>query len=111
MTLELETGNHENRYVPGAVMALYEAIEVKETGDTEDAAFEGVEVIRDKNGNVKSITVKERYAGSRYEYVRTEGSGEEESLLPGLIGDGTWTMKEIPRGIRRFCFMIWEDLR
>ena len=83
VTRELETGNHENRYVPGAVMALYEAIEVKETGDTEDAAFEGVEVIRDKNGNVKSITVKERYAGSRYEYVRTEGSGEEESLLPG----------------------------
>ena len=62
-------------------MALYEAIEVKETGDTEDAAFEGVEVIRDKNGNVKSITVKERYAGAGTNmYGRKEAEKKNRSF-------------------------------
>ena len=79
-------------------MALYEAIEVKGTGDREDYAFEGVEIVRDRNGNVSEILVKEGYAGSRYEYVRVQETPDlEDEILPGISGEGVWTMKAVLR--------------
>ena len=98
VTRLLETASQENRYVAGAVMALYEAIEVKGTGDKEDYTFEGVEIVRDRNGNVSEILVKEGYAGSRYEYVRVQETSDlEDEILPGISGEGVWTMKAVLR--------------
>lgn len=56
---ELETADDENRYIAGAQLALYRAIAVEKNGDSEDFAFSGVRVQRDRNGAVKRITVKE----------------------------------------------------
>ncbi len=60
VTRALETVDDENRYVAGAQLVLYDAIAVKKSGDSEDFAFSGVHVQRDKYGAVKRITVKER---------------------------------------------------
>ena len=70
VTKRLETADHENPYVTGAKLALYDAIRVETTGDSEDYAFEGVEVTRDRNGNVTDIVVKEGYAGEKLEFSR-----------------------------------------
>lgn len=67
VTRTLETSDDENRYAAGAALALFEAIEVRPGGDRDDYAFEGVEVLRDRNGNVVSIRVKKEYAGERME--------------------------------------------
>lgn len=69
----LGTAEDQNRYVAGATMALYEAIELRAGGDREDYTFEGVEVNRDRNGNVTEILVKEGVAGQRTEFVQRNG--------------------------------------
>lgn len=79
----LETSDDENRYVAGAVMALYDAIEIRKNGDSEDYGFEGVNVSRDRNGNVTDITVEKGYAGEKAELVLSE--------------DGIWKAETIER--------------
>ena len=69
---ELETADHENRYVAGAHMALYEAIEVRPSGDREDYAFEGLEIIRNRNGTVLDAIVKEGYAGKTVRFCKED---------------------------------------
>lgn len=69
---ELETADHENRYVAGAQMALYEAIEVRPSGDREDYALEGLEIIRDRNGTVLDAIVKEGYAGKTVKFCKED---------------------------------------
>lgn len=86
---KLNTADDENRYVAGAKMALYDAIEIHPSGDTQDYAFEGVAVERDKNGNVLSITVQEGYAGEKTEFLQE---------------DDTWTCKTIPRKDTQILF-------
>lgn len=68
----LDTADDENPYVTGAAMALFEAIEIQKSGDTEDFAWKGIKVIRDRNDNVVSILVKEGYAGEKLELRKTE---------------------------------------
>ena len=69
------------RMLSGAKLALYDAIRVKRTGDSQDHAFGGVEISRDRNGNVTDIVVKEGHAGEKLEFPQKmseeESSGEE----------------------------------
>ena len=51
-------------------MCLYDAIEVKKNGDSEDRAYAGVNVVRDSFGNVIRMYVQKGYAGNRLLYVR-----------------------------------------
>ena len=74
VTRKLEAADHQNPYVTGAKLALYDAIRVNQTGDSQDHAFEGVEVTRDRNGNVTDIVVKEGYAGEKLEFSRDRAS-------------------------------------
>lgn len=83
VTRKLDTAEDQNPYVPGAALALYDAIEVRLTGDTQDYALEGVNVERDRNGNVCSIVVKEGYGGSKLEFVQKN--------------DGIWGVERIYR--------------
>lgn len=83
VTRTLETADDENRYIAGAELALYDAIEVRRSGDSADYAFEGVKVVRDRNGNVKNITVEEGYAGEKTEFIQSE--------------EGFWTAETIKR--------------
>lgn len=55
VTRTLETADDENRYVPGATLALYQALIVERTGNSEDTAYRDVEVVRDRNNHVISI--------------------------------------------------------
>lgn len=73
----METSDHQNPYVSGAKLALYDAIRVKRTGDSQDLAFGGVEIARDRNGNVTDIVVKEGHAGEKLEFSRRKVSEEE----------------------------------
>lgn len=78
VTRRLETSDDVNRYVAGASMALYDAIEVSRNPAVsegsqsygEDERFLGLSVIRNSgSGNVTSAYVKKGYAGTRVQYV------------------------------------------
>ncbi|MGL5437497.1 MAG: SpaA isopeptide-forming pilin-related protein [Lachnospiraceae bacterium] len=73
ITRPLESGQDQNRYVSGAVMTLYDAIEVTPSQDIEDYAYTGVEVVRDRNSNVTGMYVKSVYAGFRTEFMQEDG--------------------------------------
>ncbi|MFT4104987.1 MAG: SpaA isopeptide-forming pilin-related protein [Lacrimispora sp.] len=90
----LDTADDQNRYVSGAQMALYDAIEIKENGDSGDYSYDGVEVVRDRNNNVQSIKVLKGHAGNTVEFIRKE---DPEGSLKGEAGDGTWTYETIDR--------------
>ena len=91
MTRKLEAADHQNPYVTGAKLALYDAIRVNQTGDSQDHAFEGVEVTRDRNGNVTDIVVKEGYAGEKLEFSWDRASVDE------MRGEDTWEIKTVKR--------------
>lgn len=90
----LDTADDKNRYVAGAKMALYDAIEVRENGDSGDYGYDGVEVTRDRNNNVQSMKVLKGYAGTTVEFIRRENP---EGSLAGETGNGTWTYETIER--------------
>lgn len=90
----LDTADDNNRYVAGAKMALYDAIAIKENGDSGDYGYDGVEVTRDRNNNVQSMKVKKGYAGNTVEFIN---KNDQEGSLTGGTGEGTWTYETIDR--------------
>ena len=64
VTRPLDTADDINRYVAGARVTLYDAIEVTANGDSGDYGYDGVEVVRDRNNNVQSIKVLEAMPGN-----------------------------------------------
>ncbi len=107
ITRTLETADDTNRYVAGAAMALYEAVEIFRdpsiTRDDsyygEDERFTGVTVVRDSGSNrVTSVYVKKGYAGTKVEYVLQKE-------------DGTWIVKTIQREDTPILFYSLDDLR
>lgn len=71
VTRPILTADDTNRYVAGAVLTLYDAIPVKRNGDSQDYAYDGVVVERDRNSNVTRMYVRQGYAGTKTELVRT----------------------------------------
>lgn len=70
---EPDTAGDRNRHVPGAVMGLYRALEIRETGDSGDCSFEGVHVERDRTGKVTEITVRAENAGASPALIQENG--------------------------------------
>lgn len=103
----LDTADDKNRYAAGAKMALYDAIEVKENGDSGDYGYDGVEVVRDRNNNVQSMKVKKGYAGSTVEFINKQ---DQEGSLSGETGEGTWTYETIDREDTDILFYSLSDL-
>ncbi|MFW6677634.1 SpaA isopeptide-forming pilin-related protein [Lacrimispora sp. AGF001] len=103
----LDTADDKNRYAAGAKMALYDAIEVKENGDSGDYGYDGVEVVRDRNNNVQSIKVKKGYAGSTVEFINKQ---DPEGSLSEETGEGTWTYHTIDREDTDIFFYSLADL-
>ena len=97
VTRTLETADDQNRYVAGAEMALFEAIEIRPSGDTGDHRMEGVEVQRDRNGNVLDIRVKKGYAGSALRFKKDE--------------EDCWTLQEEKREDTSVLFYDLGNLR
>lgn len=78
VTRTLETADDANQYVAGATMALYDALEITPTGDTEDHAYEGLVIERNGTNNITRMYVKEGYAGEKVEFVKEkDGEGNE----------------------------------
>lgn len=73
VTKDRETNDDRNPYTAGARMTLFDAIELKPSGDTEDFSYEGLEIRRSVNGNVKEMIVKRGYAGKKTELVKEKG--------------------------------------
>ena len=80
VTQELETADDANGYVTGALMTLYEGLELTPSGGSQDMAFEGLEIVRSGAGNVTRMYVKEGYAGFRTEFVHTWEQSAEDDL-------------------------------
>lgn len=103
----LDTADDQNHYVAGAKMVLYDAIEIKENGDSGDYGYDGVEVIRDRNNNVQSMKVKKGYAGNTVEFIKKD---DPEGSLAGGTGEGTWTYQTIDREDTDILFYSLADL-
>lgn len=58
VTRTRETDDDENRYVAGAKMTLFDAIELTPSGDTQDHTFEGLKIWRSNSGNVLEMKVR-----------------------------------------------------
>lgn len=94
VTRTLDTVTDRNRYIPGAMMTLYDAMEIHANGDSGDYGYDGVEVVRDRNNNVLSMQVKAGFAGSTVEFVNRD---DAEGSLAGHAGDGVWTYRKVDR--------------
>lgn len=122
----LETAGHKNRYLPGAVMTLYDAIEVKTNGDREDFQFDGVNVERDRYGNVRRLYVQKGFAGSILKYVLDKTEPDSNGLTDfeqytyedqeDDRGAGIWTYKTVEREDTDILFydlggltVLWEE--
>ena len=98
---QLNTAGDTNRYLPGAVMTLYDAIEVKVNGDSEDFQFDGVNVERDRYGNVMNMYVQKGFAGTQIKFVldKTEPGSDGLTDFEHYTyndqeddkGEGTWS--------------------
>ncbi len=107
ITQELATADDVNGYVTGALMTLYEGLELTPSGGSQDMAYQGLEIVRSGAGNVTRMYVKEGYAGFRTEFTRIdEQDGETASPGGGAsfgeAGDESpkdiWSARKIDRG-------------
>lgn len=103
----LETADDANRYLPGAKMTLYDAIEVKPSGDQEDYQFLGLQIERDSNGNINRMYVQKGYAGNAVKFVRDKSDPAEADPedyrhytyedQEDDRGEGVWICKTVER--------------
>ena len=126
ITKKLETADDANRYVAGAKMTLFDAIEIFRAPDyTQDDRFEGVTVERNSNGDVTNVYVQKGYAGTKIEYVKEE---TDESKITvdengrtiddnytyqdeiNDTGDGVWIAKTIQREDTPILYYSLSDL-
>lgn len=73
-----EADEKENLYAVGARMTLYDAIEIKPSGDSQDHGYDGLTVVRNGMGNVTRMYVTAGYGGYQAEYRKKK---EEEVPL------------------------------
>lgn len=99
ITRSLDTADDHSRFVAGAQMILYDAIEVKENGNKGDSGYDGVEVVRDRNNNVQSMKVKRGCGGTTVQFIRKED------------GIGTWTYRAVEREDTDILYYSLKDLK
>ncbi len=76
ITKTLEDNLDSGTYVPGALMTLYEGMELKPSGDREDYGYEGLVIRRNLWGAVTRMYVREGYGGTRTELREEKERGE-----------------------------------
>ena len=84
VTVSAQKETDENPYVAGAMMVLYEGLELKPSGDKEDYGFEGLVVERGSAGAVTRMYVKEGYAGTRIEFSDSREEARQKEGVPGV---------------------------
>lgn len=90
ITRPLETADDENPYAAGAKMALFEALELKRSGDTEDHAYQGLTVERDDAGNVIRMYVKKGFAGISTEFIKEKDETGADQIVSWQTGVDQW---------------------
>lgn len=116
ITKKLETTDDENRYVAGAVMTLYDAVEVyKLPSAAGDDRFPGVTIERNSNGDVTNVYVQKGYAGNKVEFVLSNGEEADENSYDQKDeindkGEGTWIAKTIERNDTPILYYNLNDL-
>ena len=134
VTRTLETADDANRYVAGAEMALYDAVEIFRNPEVtrdgeyygEDDRFTGVTVVRDSgSNNVTSVYVNKGHAGNQTMYVlqKEDGSKVEIDSTGKVVddnynyqdeindsGDGVWIAKTIEREDTPILFYSLDNL-
>ena len=127
VTKSLETADDINRYVAGATMTLYDAIEIFRLPDyTKDDRFAGVTVTRNTNGDVTGVYVNKGYAGTKIEYVREETDESKITEDNNQVkrddnysyqdeinekGEATWIAKTVQREDTPILYYSLSDLR
>jgi len=129
VTKTLETADDVNRYVAGATMTLYDAVEIfydPSAGYDMDDKWAGVTVVREPgSNNVQMVYVNKGHAGNRIEYVLQK---EDESKVTvdgtGTVvndnynyedaindeGGGVWIAKAIQREDTPILFYSFDNL-
>ena len=102
VTRTLETADDTNPYVAGAMMTLFEAIELKPSGDREDYAYEGLVIERSGTGNITRMYLKQGYAGQRVEFVQKIPDDVDEEPY--------WTAKMVERGDTDILYYALDNL-
>lgn len=128
VTRKLETADDVNRYVAGATMTLYDAVEIfydPSVDYDQDDKFKGVTVERDDSGNVQMVYVNKGYAGTRTEYVLQKDDPDKVEMDEnGTVidnnynyqdsinddGEGVWIAKTIQREDTPILFYSFDDL-
>lgn len=78
VTRKLETAKDTNPYVAGARMALFDAIVLNPSGDTQDHAYKGLEIRRNSTNNVVRMYIKQGYAGEKTDFVKERDENGKE---------------------------------
>ena len=108
VTKTLGTADDANKYVAGATMTLFDALEITESGDTQDHKYNGLVIERDGNNNISRMHVEKGYAGRKVEFIEeTDDEGKKYSIeyQAGVDKDGQpltatgsiWTSEYIDR--------------
>lgn len=86
VTRTRDTNDDHNPYVVGAKMTLFDAIELTPSGDTEDHAFEGLQIDRSNTGNIRRMYIKKGYAGKKTELLKETDENGKEILTDYVVG-------------------------
>lgn len=129
ITKTLETADDVNRYVAGATMTLYDAVEIfyDPSADYDmDDKWTGVTVVREPgSNNVQMVYVNKGHAGNRIEYVIQKEDGEKVTVdgsgtevddnynYQDAINDegsGVWIARTIQREDTPILFYSFDNL-
>ena len=112
ITRKLETADDTNRYVAGATMSLYDAVEIyKNYNEYEnfnsdkdkdpdynrygyDDKYQGLVVDRNANGDITSMYIKKGYAGSKVEYVLEKTDDSKVTEENGKLIDDNYNYQD-----------------
>ena len=117
ITKKLETADDYNRYVAGAVMTLYDAVEIFKSPElTGDDRFPGVVIKRNANNDITQVYVQKGYSGNKVEYVLSNGDEADAYSYDSKdeindTGEGTWITKTIERSDTPILYYNLNDLR
>lgn len=86
VTRTLGTADDENSYVAGAVMTLFDALEIAPSGDSQDHAYKGLVIERNLTNNITRMYVKEGYAGEKVDFVKEKDENGKEYITKYQAG-------------------------
>lgn len=70
VTRKRKPADDKNPYIAGAAMTLFDALELSDSGDSQDHAYEGLMIERSSTNNITRMYVKEGFAGEKTDFVR-----------------------------------------